>query len=216
MKYAAILFDLDGTLLDSAPDLIHTLNDLLQVYGRDSVDYELFSRWVSHGSGKLLELGFAGDYPIDFQQLRQQYLDCYQKQNTVYSDFFAGVPALLTAIEATHTPWGIMTNKPTRPTLPIAKHFALDKRAKSIVCGDTLTVSKPHPAPLLFLAEQLGVNPAHCVYIGDCDRDITAGKQAGMMTIACAYGYIPPDDDITTWGADVIVQTPLEILQYIQ
>ncbi len=216
MKYAAILFDLDGTLLNSAPDLIHSLNDLLQLYGRDPVEHEPLSRWVSHGSAKLLELGFSGDYPIDFQQLRQQYLDYYQKQNNIYTDFFDGVPVLLTAIEATHTPWGIMTNKPTRPTLSISKHFALDKRASAIICGDTLAVAKPDPAPILLLAEQLSVNPAHCVYIGDCDRDITAGKRAGMATIACAYGYIPPGDDITTWGADVVVQTPLEILQHIQ
>ena len=137
MKYQAILFDLDGTLVDSAPDLINTLNDILIEHGRKPCADASYSQYVSIGSRKLLELGFLGDYPIAFDTLRQQYLSKYQKQNTQNTNFYDGIPELLDMIESHDTPWGIVTNKPTDPTMPIAKHLNLDKRTTAIVCGDS-------------------------------------------------------------------------------
>lgn len=216
MKYDAILFDLDGTLIDSAPDLIQTLNDMLAAYQRPQQPAEALRPYVSYGSSQLLKLGFKDDYPIEFQALRQQYLSRYKKQNTVYTDFFTDIPALLAAIEDSKTPWGIMTNKPTDCTTEIAKKLKLDQRAAAIVCGDTLPVAKPDPSPIFLTCKMIGVNPENCVYIGDSDRDIEAGKRAGMDTIACEYGYIHADSPITEWGADFIVKAPADILPLIQ
>lgn len=215
MKYDAILFDLDGTLLDSAPDLVHTLNDLLDKYQRPRVSVAALRQYVSQGSARLLELGFDGDYPLPFEELRGEYLQKYQQQNTVHSDFFAGIPDLLDKIEATQTPWAIITNKWSEPTQPIATHFALDKRAAAIVCGDTLPVAKPDPSPLFLACEMMGVNAENCVYIGDAKTDIEAGKNAGMATIACNYGYLLPNCPIETWGTDSIVEQPDEIFSLI-
>ncbi|MGY0399198.1 MAG: HAD family hydrolase [Ostreibacterium sp.] len=215
MKYEAILFDLDGTLIDSAADLVQTLNDLLNDYHRPPVTENLFP-FISIGTNKLLALGFEEDYPIEFEVLCQQYLDRYQRQNTVKTDFFAGVPALLDAIEADNTPWGIMTNKPTKCTVAIAHHLALDQRAAAIVCGDTLSVAKPDPSPIILTCEMMGVKPENCVYIGDSDGDVTAGTLAGMETIACEYGYIGIGQSIVDWGATYIAKTPSDILKFIQ
>lgn len=216
MKYEAILFDLDGTLIDSAPDLVATLNELLEAYHRPLQTLEALRAYVSYGSSKLLELGFLGDYPMAFEDLRQYFLDKYQLRNTLQTDYFDGVEDLLEHIEQAQIPWGIMTNKPTKPTEVIAKHLGLDERASAIVCGDTLPVAKPDPSPIILACEMMGVNAKNCVYIGDCDRDITAGKLAGMETIACQYGYIGQDDDVTQWGADYIAQRPIDIWQYLQ
>ncbi len=215
MKYEAILFDLDGTLIDSAPDLVATLNVLLEEYQRPTHSVEAIRNCVSYGSTKLLEVGFAEDYPMPFPQLRQKYLDMYQTRNTCHTNFFDGVSELLENIEKSQTPWGIITNKPTEPTIAISEHLGIDKRASAIVCGDTLPVAKPDPSPIILACEMIGVNPESCVYIGDCDRDITAGKLAGMQTIACQYGYINESDDIRQWGADKIVDKPMDIWTYI-
>ncbi len=216
MKYDAILFDLDGTLIDSAPDLINTLNTVLIAHGRVPCADDTYYQYVSQGSKKLLELGFAGDYPRPFEELRQLFLKEYESQSTRNTDFYKGIPTLLNAIEASDTPWGIMTNKPTEPTIPIAKHLQLDKRAAAIVCGDTLPVSKPDPSPIILACKMIGVAPEYCVYIGDNSGDIIAGKRAGMATIACAYGYVHQDDDIDSWGADAIAQSSVDILPLIQ
>ncbi len=216
MKYQAILFDLDGTLIDSAPDLIATLNDLLISYSRPTVDVDKVRHLVSRGSTGLLSHGFNEDFPKDFEALRQDYLARYNWQNTRNTRFFAGIEDLLSAIEASQTPWGIVTNKPTASTQPIAAHLQLDKRASAIVCGDTLPVSKPDPSPLFLACEMLGVSPEHCAYVGDADTDVIAGQLTGMMTIACAYGYIESKNPVTAWGADAIAQTPADIWPLLQ
>ncbi len=212
MKYDAILFDLDGTLVDSAVDLLITLDNLLIKYGRKTCDHDTYRQHISDGSLRLLEMGFNEDYPIEKALLRQEFLRNYQIQNTKNTNFFQGIEALLQSIEKSHTPWGVVTNKYTEPTSSIAKHLQLDKRAVAIVCGDTLPVEKPDPSPIILACEMIGVNPKNCVYIGDSYSDITAGKLAEMATIACAYGYIKADDDINSWGADHIVNNPTDIL----
>lgn len=215
MKYDAILFDLDGTLIDSAPDLIQTLYDLLEEYQRPLPAAENLRPLVSYGSTKLLQVGFQENYPLPFDNLRQQYLARYQTQNTVHTNFFTGVVELLAAIEDSGTPWGIITNKPTDCTAAIAQKLKLNQRAAAIVCGDTLPVAKPDPSPIILSCQMIGVKPQQCVYIGDCDRDIEAGKRAEMDTIACEYGYIHADSPIDTWGADYVAKTPKDIFSYI-
>ncbi len=216
MKYDAIVFDLDGTLIDSAPDLVNTLNDLLLYYGRPVQTLAALRPYVSYGSTKLMEIGFDNDYPKAFAELRQDFLTHYKKQNTDNVAFFDGMETLLAAIEKSNTPWGIMTNKPTDCTLAIAQALALDKRAQAIVCGDTLPVSKPDPSPIILACKMMGVDSKRCVYIGDCRRDMTAGKLAEMDTIACQYGYVGPNDDMTSWQADYIAKTPMDILSFIR
>lgn len=215
MKYQAILFDLDGTLIDSAPDLLITLNDMLHSYGRRPCDTTAYRQYVSAGSRKLLAMGFEEDYPIDKDELRQQYLLRYQAQNTNNTDFYDAIPTLLAHIENTQTPWAVVTNKPTAPTLPIAKHLKIDQRAGAIVCGDTLPVAKPDPSPILLACRMMGVDAKHCVYIGDSRGDIIAGQLADMTTIACAYGYIEDNDNVGDWGADHIAATPSDILPFL-
>lgn len=215
IKYEAILFDLDGTLIDSAPDLVYTLNELLADYGRAPTIVEEMRQYVSYGSTRLLAVGFAEDYPIPFAELRQAYLQSYQRKNTQHTDFFSGIPELLTTIEAEQVPWAVVTNKPTAPTQPIAEHLELNKRAAAIVCGDTLAVAKPDPAPLLLACQTLGVEAQNCVYIGDAKTDVEAGKRAGMATIGCAYGYVNADAPLKTWGADAFAATPDDILALI-
>lgn len=215
MKYDAILFDLDGTLLDSSYDLVQTLNDILARYGQKSMPLSVLRPFISYGSTRLLEMGFDGNYPKDFQALRAEFLTHYQTQCTANPRLFDGIDKLLNHIENSQSTWGIITNKPTEPTQAIIEAIGFDSRAAAIVCGDTLPVAKPDPSPIILACEMIGVAPARCVYIGDCIRDIQAGQLAGMDTIACEYGYIGADDAITTWGADVIVKHPDELLAAI-
>ncbi|MPV86682.1 HAD family hydrolase [Ostreibacterium oceani] len=215
-RFDAILFDLDGTLIDSAPDLIQTLNDLLTHYQRPLVASELLRQQVSYGSTRLLEIGFAGDYPTpDFHTLRREYLDRYLTQNTVHTTYFDEVEDLLTRIESSNLPWGIVTNKPTDCTTAIVEKLGISQRAQAIVCGDTLPVAKPDPSPIYLACKMMDVDPKRCVYVGDCIRDIEAGRNADMSTIACAYGYIGADIPISEWQAEHIANTPLQILDYL-
>lgn len=216
MKYEAILFDLDGTLVESASDLIHVINQVLTMYGRPTVDEADMCLYISQGSSKLLEMGFENDFPVDFQQLREDFLVRYRRQSAKTTRCFSAIPELLSAIETINIPWGIVTNKPTAPTAHLVEHLGLDQRASAIVCGDTLPVVKPDPSPLLLACQMLGVNAEHCVYLGDASTDIEAGKLAGMATIACAYGYIHPDNPVTDWHADAVAQTPSDILPLLQ
>ncbi len=216
MKYEAILFDLDGTLIDSAPDLIKTMNDVLTKYGRDECDEKEMRENVSLTSAVMLQIAFREDYPMEFQSLRQEFLSLYEQQNTVHTKLFDGVNELLSTLTEQDVPWAIVTNKLTQPTFPITEHFQLNQRASAIVCGDTLPVAKPDPSPLILACKMMGVTPENCVYVGDAISDIQAGKNAGMTTIGCTYGYVNPKIPVETWGADFIVDTPLDILSKIQ
>ncbi len=211
MKYDGILFDLDGTLIDSAFDLVATLNAQLAHYQRPPVKLEDLRSSVSHGSAQLMRIGFNNDFPKDFQALRQDYLELYESYNRQHTDFFAGIEAVLSAIDASQTPWGIVTNKLTQATQSISAHLGLDQRVAAIVCGDTLPVAKPDPSPILLACDKMGVKADNCVYIGDAATDIEAGKAANMATIACAYGYVSPEAPVDTWGADAIAHSPADL-----
>ena len=213
----AVLFDLDGTLLDTADDLVNALDALLASVGRPPANRQIARSQVSQGSVALTRLGFPEVLDSDeFERLRLQFLDHYNAAVCVDTAAYEGIDTILSLIEAAGIPWGIVTNKPGWLTEQVLAHLGLDQRAACVVSGDTLPLRKPHPDPLLLACQQIKRNPQHCLYIGDDPRDIHAGNAAGMYTAVAAYGYVDPQMDVRTWGADFIVDQPLAIQQLIR
>jgi len=204
----AVLFDLDGTLLDTAPDMVGALNQLLSENGREGLRFEVVRCSVSHGARALVRLGFPGTQEPEFEKLRQRFLDIYRTRLSVDTRLYDGVLAALARLETAGVPWGIVTNKPGSLTLPLLEHFGLHVRARIIVSGDTLAERKPHPAPLLHAAAKLGVHPRDCIYIGDAERDVLAGQAAGMKVYVALFGYIPPSERPDNWPANGWLQSP--------
>ena len=212
----AVLFDLDGTLLDTAPDLTLALNNLLQAHRRNTVKVDDVRDIVSQGSVALTRYGFPEVIDSDeFEVLRQEFMQHYLNAVCIDTEFFNGIESLLTTIESKNIPWGIVTNKPGAMTIPLLEQLALDQRPQCIVSGDTLNLRKPHPEPLLHASDILGLSPQQTIYIGDDLRDIYAGNEAGMYTCIAEYGYIEKDIDTNLWGADFTISHPLELLDYI-
>lgn len=207
MTVEAVLFDLDGTLVDTAPDLVAVLNRLLSDSGRPPAAYAVARNHASDGAVGLIRHGFGRDLPAEHvEELRGRFLQLYSSAVCVRSRLFSRLQPIV-AVES-KLRWGIVTNKPHAMTVPLLAHLGLHDRSGSTISGDSLAERKPHPAPLLRAAEELGVPPARCVYVGDAPRDIEAGRAAGMVTIAAAYGYIRPGTDVGAWGADIIVRHP--------
>jgi len=202
MEFDAILFDLDGTLVDTAPDMVAVLMNMLRDEGRESISYELARSSVSNGSAGLVSLAFPGVSTDEHERLRLDYLDRYEAAVCVDSVLFPGLGLLLEILDANGLPWGVVTNKPGRMTAPLLAALGVSERAACMISGDSLPQRKPDPAPLLLACEKTGVQPGRTVYVGDASRDIEAGLAAGMHTIAAAYGYITDDDDPHTWQAD--------------
>jgi N-acetyl-D-muramate 6-phosphate phosphatase len=206
---AAVLFDLDGTLADTAPDLAAALNEMLLQDGREALPYELVRPWVSWGALRLIRLGYGDELEAArVAELRGRFLTCYEAGLCRDSTLFPGVPEALAALEAAAVPWGIVTNKPGWLTAPLLVALGLAERAGTVISGDTLPFAKPHPMPLLHAASELRVPAERCVYVGDNVRDIEAGRAAGMYTIAAAWGYIPADDDPAAWQANRLMHAP--------
>ena len=211
-----VLFDLDGTLVDTAPDLGHALNLQLQKYGKPMLSGDAIRPFASQGSKGLLGLGF-GLTPehADFIQMRDEYLDIYESVLTRSPTLFDGMQAALDGIVTSGFKWGIVTNKPSRFTVPLVKSLGLTHRAACIVSGDDAPQPKPDPATLLLACRQAQVKPEDCLYIGDAERDIQAGQAAGMKTVVAMYGYIDVSDKPLTWGADFLIHSPSEIASLI-
>ncbi|MGZ3182925.1 MAG: HAD family hydrolase [Telluria sp.] len=207
----AVLFDLDGTLADTAPDLAAAVNLLRTARGLEPTPYAILRPTASAGARGMIGAAF-GLTPADpgYEELRVQWFDNYQAAMAVHSTLFAGVAELLDGIRAAGLAWGIVTNKPARFTDPLVGMIGLD-HAGCVVSGDTTGYAKPHPAPLLEGARRLGVKPEECWYVGDDLRDVEAGRAAGMRTVACAWGYCGAIDP-ARWGADLLLQSPLELL----
>lgn len=212
----AVLFDLDGTLLDSAPDLGGAAETLRQARGLPPLPIESYRAHAGSGARGMLRVAFGmtPDDP-DFAALRMLFLDLYEGRMLQLTRPFDGVQPLLEALTDAAMPWGVVTNKAERLTHPIARALRLFDAAGAIVCGDTTPHAKPHPAPLLEAARRLGVDPGRCVYVGDDERDITAGRAAGMRTVVARYGYLGPDANVAAWGADAQVDSPLDVLKLI-
>ncbi len=211
-----ILFDLDGTLADTAPDLAYALNQTLKDFGHEPLSFERIRPVVSHGGMALIRLGFGiePEHP-DFEPRRQHLLKIYRQNIARHTTLFDGMERLLDEIESRGMNWGVVTNKPAWLTEPLMEALGLNARAATIVSGDTLPERKPHPAPMLLACEQAGSEAQHCLYIGDAERDIEAGRNAGMRTLIAAFGYIDVDDEPESWGADALIDSPLEIIAYL-
>ncbi|VVE07809.1 Phosphoglycolate phosphatase [Pandoraea cepalis] len=203
----AVLFDLDGTLADTALDLVAAVNKVRTDRGLPPGPYETLRLQASHGARGLIGSAF-GVAPEDaaFPSLRDAFLANYEAALCVQSRLFDGIPALLEALAARGMPWGIVTNKAARLTDPLVKLLGLAEGAACVVSGDTTPHSKPHPAPLLYAAECMGITPGRIVYVGDDLRDIQAGKAAGMATVAAAYGYCGDSLAPAEWQADAVVE----------
>jgi N-acetyl-D-muramate 6-phosphate phosphatase len=210
-----ILFDLDGTLVDTAPDLGHALNLQLQRHGKAPLSDMAIRPFASHGSRGLIGLGF-GITPKDdnFIKMRDEYLAIYDTVFTRSPVLLPGIADLLGAIENIGLKWGIVTNKPRRFTIGLIESMGLnlEKRAACIVCGDDAPQPKPSPATLLMACSQVEVKPEYCIYVGDAERDIQASKAAGMKSVVALFGYIDVTDKPHEWGADAMIETPLELL----
>lgn len=211
-----ILFDLDGTLLDTAPDLADALNTVLAENQRSPLPFEDIRPVVSHGGVALIKLGFNIDSSDPaFAPLRQRLLDVYRENISRRTQPFPGISKLLDSIEQRGLNWGIVTNKPGWLTEPLLKDLGLFDRAACVVSGDTLEERKPHPAPMLHASELANSRPEHCVYIGDAQRDIEAGNNAGMQTLVALFGYIQKDDDPYSWNASSLIEQPGDLLVWL-
>ena len=210
----AVLFDLDGTLIDSAPDLGAAADKMRLDRGLTSLDYKLYRPMAGAGARGMLEVAFGmGPDHAEYEMYREEFLSNYERAMTVRTTIFDGVPELLTALQQRGLLWGVVTNKHQRFTIPLTRQMPLFDSAKAVVSGDTMPHPKPHPAPLLEGARLLGLPPEACWYVGDDERDIVAGKAAGMPTVAAHYGYLGAQDEVQRWGADHIIQSPLELLK---
>ncbi len=214
---AAVFFDLDGTLIDTAPDMGGALNRVLEKHNRPPVEEADYRSSVSHGSIALLKLGFPElDPNKDMHDLRLEFLAAYGKNVADGSRLFKGVDTLLETLEAHHLPWGIVTNKPEAPTLTLLDALNLTHRCCSIVAADTTTHAKPHPAPMHLACKRANVKPVDCFYVGDAERDIQAGRAVEMKTFVANWGYIDDEhDDTSSWGADVQLSQPIDLLEHI-
>jgi phosphoglycolate phosphatase len=213
----AVLFDLDGTLVDTAPDMAGALNSLREERGLEALPYERLRPNVSRGSTGLIGVGFgATPGEAERAQMIERFLALYDARVCEESKLFEGMAAILDWIEARGAPWGIVTNKPEWLARPLLTELGLIARAGCLVSGDSLPERKPHPRPLLHAAELLRVAPSACIYVGDDLRDVEAGRAAGMGTVVARWGYVPPDQDPSEWGADTQIETPVALLEWLR
>jgi phosphoglycolate phosphatase len=211
----AVLFDLDGTLLDTARDFYEALNLLRAEENLEPLDFETVRCQVSHGGHALVRLGF-GVLPADQHEvMRMRLLNIYRKQLAKHTCLFEGGDEMLDAIEQRGLAWGIVTNKPGWLTDPLLIEVKLHGRVRAVVSGDTLSERKPHPLPLLHAAKTLGVDPRHCVFVGDAERDAQAAQAAGMYSVIAGFGYIGDEDRADKWFQHGWLNTPLDLLAWL-
>lgn len=217
MTPAAVLFDLDGTLVDTAPDLVAVLNDMLRERGRAPIPFAIARNEVSNGARGLLGLGFGPDLPPErYAALRPRFLEAYVQNICVNSRLFIDIEALFKPWDEIRTRWGIVTNKPHALTVSLLARLGVDTSSACVISGDRLPQRKPHPAPMRLAASELDLAPEQCVYVGDAPRDIEAGKAAGMKTVAALYGYIRPTEDSAAWQADAVIRHPRETARVLR
>ncbi|MFK5970596.1 MAG: phosphoglycolate phosphatase [Candidatus Marithrix sp.] len=216
MNIDTILFDLDGTLLDTAPDLAFALNQVLIEQQRKPLPLEQIRPWVSHGGKTMIRKGFNFlDNETEVDIIHKRFLAIYFSHIADKTIFFPDMETVLTSLENKGLKWGIVTNKPAWLTDPLLQKLELANRSACNVSGDTLSQNKPHPAPLLHACKLLDTIPKNCIYVGDAERDIEAGQRAGMQTLVAAYGYLATTDIPEQWGANGILQQPLDLLDWI-
>lgn len=214
--FEGVFFDLDGTLADTAPDLVAAANRLLVANQRAPMAYEILRPMASAGARGLIQksFGILQDHP-EFIPLRDTFLNFYEEALLVHSKLYEGMEALLQELEEQKIPWGIVTNKQQRFTQPLTEQMGLLRRAHCVVSGDTTPFSKPHPEPILHAARLAKVDPNRAIYIGDDIRDIVSGKAAGMQTAAALYGYCGCEEPPHAWGADYLIPRPQDLSQIL-
>ncbi len=212
----AVLFDLDGTLIDSAPDLAGAGNDMRAARGLAVLPLAHFRPMVGSGARGMIDRAF-GVQPDDpeFTALRDEFLQRYEGRMTQETAVFPKLVPVLTALCERAVPWAIVTNKATRFSVPLVGALSLLRGAATLVCGDTTPHAKPHPEPLLEAARRIGFEPRECVYVGDDLRDVQAGRAAGMSTVAVRWGYLGAGEPIEAWGADHIIDLPMDLLKLL-
>jgi phosphoglycolate phosphatase len=213
----AVLFDLDGTLVDSAPDLGLAADRMRLLRGLPSLPAAGYRPYAGSGARGMLSVAFdvSPDH-ADYEVLREEFYCQYETCLTEQTFAFSGVPELLDALLRHGLRWGVVTNKAERFSVPLTRAMPLFASASTIISGDTTPHAKPHPAPLLEAARQLKLAPKDCLYVGDDARDIVAGRAAGMVTVAARYGYLGPGADVAQWGADAEVDSPAEVLKLLE
>lgn len=216
MALAAVLFDLDGTLLDTAPDMVGALNALRQEELLAPLPYDAVRSAVSHGSARVVNVGFPDAKPERAQQLQQRFLEIYRSALCRETRLFPGMDEVLDALATWRIKSGIVTNKPAWLTEPLLCELGLRARFACVVSGDTLAERKPHPKPLLHAAALAEASPGECIYVGDAERDVQAAHAAAMPALVANYGYLQADEDSTRWGADAYLTRPLDLLDWLK
>lgn len=211
-----VLFDLDGTLIDSAPDLAMAADEMRTARGLPSIPLATYRPHAGAGARGMLGMAFGikpGD--ADFEALREEFLQRYERRMTCLTRAFDGVPELLSALQARSIHWGVVTNKATRLTHPLIATWPWFDTCRVVVCGDTTPFSKPHPAPVLEALQVAGLKARDTVYVGDDERDMRAGRAAGVATVAARYGYLGEGADVSAWPADAVIDRPLALLNWL-
>ncbi|MCJ8339618.1 MAG: HAD-IA family hydrolase [Pseudomonadales bacterium] len=215
-KIAAVLFDLDGTLLDSALDFHFVINQMLRQRGRQNLVLENLKHYVSNGARAMVSYAFdIDDKHPQFESLKTEFLQQYLQHLNVKSVLYPGVSQLIDFLHSHSIPWGVVTNKPALYTDLIMRHQQLSDRAAAVICPDHVSKTKPDPEPLFLACQQMQVEAKYCCYVGDHIRDIQAGNSAGMKTIGCNYGYLNKNEQSSSWGADFTVEHPRQIIDII-
>jgi len=204
----AILFDLDGTLLDTAPDMVGALNALRVEHGLTELPYDTVRPLVSHGAARLVRLGFPDREPATFAQLQQRFLDLYRRDVSAHTRLFAGMDRVLQLLRDRGLALGVVTNKPAWLTEPLLEQLDLTRWFACVVSGDTVSARKPDPMPMLHAAALAGIDPGLCLYVGDAERDIQAAHAAGMQALVATYGYLEPGEDWRLWKGDGFIDEP--------
>ena len=212
-----VLFDLDGTLIDSAPDLAGAANAMRESRRLAPLPLDRYRSHSGSGARGMLRVAFDVEPGhTGFDDLKQEFFDQYQQRLMLNTRAFDGVDRLIAALSGAGLPWGVVTNKGQRFTVPLVQSMPLFRTAATVVSGDTTPHAKPHPAPLLEASRQVGLAPASCLYVGDDVRDVQAGRAAGMSTVAALYGYLGPDANVAAWGADRTISAPEELLKWLE
>lgn len=216
-KPSAVLFDLDGTLIDTAPDFIRCLNQLRQQHDLEPLPPEYIRRSVSNGARAMVRLGFNLEPEHEgYLDKHTAFLDLYEAGVAVETTLFAGMNELLLELEAKGIPWGIVTNKPVRFAAPLIEALGLQERCATLICPDHVNERKPHPEPMFLACKEINADPDQAIYVGDHVRDIEAGRNAGMYTIAVRYGYIEEPETVDLWQADAIADTVSDLAKLLQ
>jgi phosphoglycolate phosphatase len=216
-KIEAVLFDLDGTLLDSALDFHFVLNNMLDQQQKPPISLQTLKQQVSNGARAMVSTAFnINENSANFEALKTQFLSDYLNNINEKSQLYPGIDKVLNFLDTHNIPWAVVTNKPETYTNIILKHFKLDSRSASTVCPDHVKNSKPDPEALFLACKQMSVAPENCWYVGDHMRDIQAGKAADMLTVGCGYGYLNDNEKATDWQSDIVINKPIELIAHIE